>query len=114
MNNLRQKLESDLALLDDVSVDLWRDTGLMCVFYRGKDIAHFHDDNEIDLRLSQKFIKDENLIPLESSKYHPNRSIKSRWMEIRFHSEADVKNLLELIKRLIDSEYKDSNWGIKS
>ena|GEM_PF-1715680 len=113
MSNLRKSCEHQLGLLEDVKVGLWKDSDLMCVFYRGKDFAHFHDQEVIDIRLSQKFIKNEELNPLEDSKYHASRAKKSRWMLMRFKTEEDVANLLSLIERLLEDEYRDSSWGTK-
>lgn len=110
---LRERLEDSLGKLTDVDVGLWKNTDLMCVFYRGKDFAHFHDHEEIDIRLSQKFIKWEGLRPLVDSPYHTKRSKNSRWMQFRFQTEQEVDELLLLIQRLIDAEYKDTSWGLK-
>lgn len=111
MSSIRKTLENELKKLDAVDVRLWKDSDLMCVFFRDKEFAHFHDAEEIDIRLSQKFIKKEGLRPLEDSKYHPKRSQKSRWMQMRFRTKEDVSNLLSLIERLIEDEYRNSPWG---
>ena len=97
MSDLRRTLENALRQLPDVTVDLWHDSHLMCVFYRGKEIAHFHDHEEIDIRMSRPFIKKEGLIPLEDSPYHPKRSRQSRWLQIRFQTEEECGNLLQLM-----------------
>lgn len=112
--NLRNRFENALRKLPEIKVDLWKDSNLMCVFYRGKEFAHFHDHEEIDIRLSQKFIKIEGLTPLQNSPYHIKRSKKSRWMQMRFRSGEDVEGLVSLIERLIEDEYKNTNWGIKT
>ncbi len=109
--SLKPRLEVRLRKLPDVTVSLWKDTDLMCVFYRGKEIAHFHDHQEIDIRMSQPFIKQEALSPLADSAYHPGRSKKSRWMQIRFTTEQDTERILNLIRRLIAEEYEGTNWG---
>ena len=116
MKNLKLKnqLEADLRKLPDVEVDLWKDSDLLCVFYRGREFAHFHDHEEIDIRLSQQFIKKEGLTPLENSPYHPNRSQKSRWMQMRFTTEQERVDLLSLIERLIEDVYQNTDWGTKS
>ena len=108
MNDLRTVLESKLREIHDVDVHLYKDTDLICVFYRGKEIAHFQDRQEIDVRMSQKFIKKEGLIPPVDSKHHPQRSKNSRWMLIRFTSSEDVENVLELFNKLIAEEYVNS------
>ncbi len=104
MPALRNRLENELRKLEGVDVALYKDTNLMCVYYGGKEFAHFQDDNDLDIRLSQKFIKRESLTPIHDSKYHPNRSRKSRWMEIRFKNAKQVDDLIRLIKRLIKEE----------
>lgn len=106
---LRNQFEESLRKLPEITVELWKDSDLMCVFYRGKELAHFHDHQEIDIRLSQKFIKKEGLKPLEDSPFHLKRSKKSRWMQMRFQTEAEVQNLLSLIQRLIDDDYKGAD-----
>ncbi|MGJ8654918.1 MAG: luciferase family protein [Akkermansiaceae bacterium] len=108
---LRERFEEGLGELADVDVGLWKDTDLMCVFYRGKEFAHFHDHEEIDVRLSQKFIKQEGIRPLVDSPYHLKRSKNSRWVQMRFQTVEEVDDLVVLIQRLIDVEYKDSHWG---
>lgn len=112
-NNLRNSLITELQKLPEVEVDLWPNSDLMCVFFRGKEIAHFHDNEEIDIRLSQKFIKAENLKPLEGSKYHKSRSKKSRWMQFRLTTHQQATDLLDLIQRLIESDYRHTDWGSK-
>ena len=108
---LRNWLEEELRALPEVKVELWKNSDLMCVFYRGKEIAHFHDHEEIDVRLSLAFIKREEITPLQDSKYHPDRSKKSRWMRLRFQTNQETEKLLNLIVRLIKDEYQATNWG---
>jgi hypothetical protein len=108
---LRRRFEDELRALPETKVELWKDSDLMCVFYRGKEIAHFHDHEEIDVRLSQAFIKKEQLRPLDDSKFHPNRSKQSRWMQFRFRTDKEVEALLSLIRRLIKDEYESTGWG---
>ena len=103
-------MENELQALPEVKVGLWKDSELMCVFYRGKELAHFHDHEEIDVRLSQAFIKKESLTPLGDSKYHTDRAKKSRWMQCRFQTQTEAEALLALIRRLIKDEYKETNW----
>lgn len=111
---LRNWLEGELRTLPEMKVGLWKDSNLMCVFYRGKELAHFHDHEEIDVRLSQAFIKKEKLKPLDDSKYHANRSKKSRWMQLRFRTRSEAAALRDLMIRLVKEEYEDTDWGEKS
>jgi len=108
---LRSWLEDELRALPAIKVELWNDSDLMCVFYRGKEFAHFHDHEEIDVRLSQAFIKKERLTPLADSKYHLKRSRKSRWMQFRFQTKGEAETLLALMRKLIEIEYEKTDWG---
>ncbi len=114
MMEAREILVNRLSALDNVKVGLWKDTDLLCVFYRGKEFAHFHKDEEIDIRLSQKFIKQEGLVPLENSPYHPKRSKKSRWMQFRLDTEQNALDLVSLVQRLIQQEYASTSWGVQA
>ena len=111
MNDLRTLLENKLRQIKDVDVHLYKDTDLMCVYYCGKEIAHFQDRQEIDVRMSQKFIKKEGLCPPADSKHHPQRSKNSRWMLIRFTTIIEVEEIVELMNKLIEEEYKYTSWG---
>jgi hypothetical protein len=106
---LRTQFEKELRAMPEIKVELWKDSDLMCVFYRDKEFAHFHDHEEIDIRLSQRFIKKEALSPLKDSKYHLKRSKKSRWMQFRFTTKKEVEELLSLVSRLIKDEYQGTD-----
>ena len=112
MSVYRDKFEEKLQALDDVEVRAWKESSeLICVFYRGKEFAHFQDNEIIDVRLSTKFIRQERISPLEDSPYHQNRSKKSRWVQFRFTAEQDTLDLVALIKRLLEAEYENTAWG---
>lgn len=72
--------------------------GGSAIFYRGKEIAHFHDDHEIDVRLTRKIIRQQGLAHPSDSKIHQHRSPSSDWIEIRFHKAADVAEVVRLFK----------------
>ena len=99
MNSLRSTLDSKLKRLPGIEVAAWKDTELICVFYNGRDFAHFHENNILDIRLSTKIIREEKLNPMENSQNHPKRSKNSRWIEIEFQDEEDVEKILHLVKR---------------
>lgn len=102
----RQTLETALSALPDVSIEPYKDTALICVLYRGREIAHFHDQQEIDIRIPTKFARRANLGEPLTSGRHPNRSKKSIWRIMRFHNQDDVTALVALFEQLIDAEYK--------
>ncbi len=98
MSELRAAFEERLKELEGVTIDLWKDTELVCLFYRGKEFAHFHGENILDIRLSQKIIRQEQLTRSVSNKIHPNRSQNSRWIGYELTSDEDVQTLIRLVK----------------
>jgi len=68
------------------------------VFYKDKEIAHFHHDHEIDVRLTKKVIRSEGLNHPKGSKLHKHRSPSSEWIEIRYKKPADVTEVVRLFK----------------
>lgn len=72
--------------------------GGSAIFYNGKEIAHFHNDHEIDIRLTKKVIRQLGLTHPVTSKIHKHRSPSSEWIEIQFHKPEDVKEVVHLFK----------------
>lgn len=72
--------------------------GGSAVFYKNKEIAHFHHNNEIDVRLTKKIIKAEGLTHPEGSKFHHHRSPSSEWIELRFRRKDHIKEVVRLFK----------------
>jgi len=79
-----------------------RDDGFSSLWYRGKAFAHFHGDNELDIRLTKRVIVREGLRHPSDSKIHPNRSNASHWIELRFHTPADVDRVVAYVKLAVD------------
>ena len=75
-----------------------RDDGFAALLYRGNAFAHFHTDNEIDIRLGKEIIRRERLIHPADSTVHPGRSRNSPWYEFRFRSPSDVDEALRLVE----------------
>ena len=99
MTELRQDLERRLQDLPDLRIGPWKDTDLICVFFKGRDFAHFHGSDVLDVRLSPKMIREEQLPPSVSARFHPDRSPNSRWICVEFKSKADVLRLVHLVRR---------------
>lgn len=95
---MRDKLIERLQELPDVTLSLWKDTDLLCVYYTGKEIAHFQAADEIDIRLTPAIIKQKDLAPPADSPSHPDRSKNSRWIVQSFHNEDDIEKMTELVK----------------
>lgn len=105
MNTARLQLETSLKTLADVTIDTYRDTDLVCVYYKGRKIAHFHDAQEIDVRVPRKFARAHGLGEPLTSARHPNRSKNSIWRIFRFFNEDEVAQLVALFDKLIEAEY---------
>ena len=52
MAELRKKLIYKLEMISGIDVHLWKpDSDFMVIDYKGKEVAHFHGNNELDIRL---------------------------------------------------------------
>ena len=78
-----------------------REDGFAALCYAGKPFAHFHNDNELDIRLTKAIIKREGLQHPPGSISHPNRSRTSHWIEVRLTKPADLDRLTDLVKLAI-------------
>ena len=102
MSALRKLLSQRLRRLG-IEERAWpgRDDGFASLLYRGKDFAHFHTDDELDIQLGKDVIKRERLVhPLDSTA-HPTRSVQSAWYEMRFRNAADVDEAVRLVRLAI-------------
>ena len=101
MPSLKQNLLALLAPIEGFSPQPSKVAGGTALFYKGKEFAHFHHDNEIDLRLTRKVIKSLGLSHPPRSKQHPTRSAGSQWIEVRFHDAEEIHRVAELVKLAI-------------
>ena len=76
--------------------------GGTALVFKGVEFAHFHHDHELDLKLTKKVIKQEQLEHPSGSTVHPKRSPNSHWLEVRYKNSADVARVVELVKLAID------------
>ncbi len=79
-----------------------RDDGFCGLRFGGKEFAHFHGFNELDLKLSNAVIQAEGLSHPADSQVHPNRSPNSPWIELRFRRASDLDAIVRLVKVAID------------
>lgn len=100
MSDNHTELIQKLEALPDINVDTWKDTDLLCVFYNGKEIAHFQNEHEIDIRLTPAIIKRMDLQPPENTASHTDRSKNSRWIVQSTDGRSDdiVKLIVEASK----------------
>ncbi|MDF1836755.1 MAG: DUF5519 family protein [Planctomycetota bacterium] len=95
---LIKKLERIPGLEDKPSIV----AGGSALFYNGKEIAHFHNDRELDLRLTKPIIKSEGLSHFSDSDIHPRRASGSQWIELRFTKAKEVDEVVRLVKLAIE------------
>jgi hypothetical protein len=99
MADLRKRLIERLAKLGVEDRPLpGRDDGFSSLCYGGKAFAHFHNDNELDIRLTRSIIDREGLAHPPDSAVHPNRTEKSHWIELRFTAPAALERVIGLVK----------------
>ena len=67
-------------------------------FYLGREFAHFHNDNELDLQLTETVIQTEGLPHPSGSIHHPTRSLSSPWIEVRFTTPEDIAPVATRVK----------------
>jgi hypothetical protein len=94
----KQLVESLLAEIPGLEERASTVAGGTALFYRSKEIAHFHHDTEIDVRLTKRVIKQEGLEHPSDSLVHANRAKTSEWMELRYSTAAEVKRVVRLFK----------------
>lgn len=99
MDSPKQALISALAAQPDITVKVWpdRDDGFTTVDYRGKEIAHFHRGNELDLLLGKALIKEQGLTHHADSTAHPRRAASSPYIELRFNDSNEIEEVLRLV-----------------
>lgn len=98
MATLKQQLVTKLEKIPGLEDRPSRVAGGSAIFYNGKEIAHFHSNNEIDLRLTKQLIRQEGLVHPEDSDVHPGRSNSSQWIELQFRSQKQVDEIVRLFK----------------
>ena len=100
MATLKQQLVEKLETISGLEHRPWpgRTDGFSGLAYNGKELAHFHNENELDLKLTKALIKQEGLKHYHASKAHPKRSANSPWIELRFTKAGDIDEVVRLVK----------------
>jgi len=102
MATLRKKLIRDLEKLPGIDIHLWKpDKELMVVDYKGKEVAHFHGNNELDIRLSPEIVKRDGLTQAPDRVGHPNRKNGGTWLVVRFTRAHHLEEIVRLVKLAI-------------
>lgn len=98
MARLRKKLISELEKIPGIDVHLWKpDRDFMVIDYKGKEVAHFHGNNELDVRLSPEIVKREGLTHAPNRVGHLNRKNGGIWLIVRFTRESHLAEMLRLV-----------------
>lgn len=102
MAKLKQNLVEKLELIPNVEARPSKVAGGSALFFKNKEIAHFHHDNEIDIRLTKKVIKREGLSHPTDSDFHHHRGPGSEWIELRYRSQKQVEEVVRLFKLALE------------
>jgi len=103
MSAFRKKLIEEVEKISDLTDKPSPVAVGSALFYKDKEFAHFHHDIELDLKLTRKLIKQQGLLNPSDSEMHPNRSINSQWIELRFENASEVEEVARLVKLAVDS-----------
>jgi hypothetical protein len=102
MAALKQKLLEQLRKIDGVEDLPSPVSGGSALFHHGKPFAHFHNDNELDLRLTRQVIQQLGLSHPPDSFHHPDRTSNSAWIEVRFSSVRDIDRVAKLVRIAVE------------
>lgn len=98
MSDLRDELVRRLTALPGVTVARYKDTELLCVFHNNKEIAHFQNEYEIDIRLTPRIIQQKGLYPPSDSTSHLDRAKSSRWIVQAFDQPETLDDIVSLVR----------------
>ena len=103
MSNLRRELEQKILALPSVTINTYQGkNGEFSSFvYKEKEFAHFHNDNELDLRLTKRVIASEGVVHPSDSINHPKRSKASPWIELRYNNKKELAKVFGYVKLAI-------------
>ncbi len=102
MAKLRKALVKKLERIPGLKDQPSPVAGGSAIFYRDQEIAHFHHDHEIDVRLTKKLIRQEGLKHPKDSEQHRNRSPQSDWIELRFETSKEVDEVVRLFRLFVE------------
>ena len=94
--NLKSELQSRILNNPEVEVRISRFADKKAFFVGTREIAHFHEKREIDIRVTKPIIKKMGFLKSEDSRIHV-RSAASDWVEISFRREEDLGFIVGLV-----------------
>jgi hypothetical protein len=90
VNGLREQLEAQLVAMDGVDVGESAFGAGHGYWVNGKEVAHFDDDEVIDVRLTRIEIRRRRAALRADPRVRLRNSASSDWLEIRVRSPDDV------------------------
>lgn len=102
MPKLKSDLVKKLERIPGLEARPSKIAGGSALYFKNKEIAHFHNDHEIDIRLTKKVIRKEGLNHPGDSTIHKHRSPSSEWIEIRFQNSEDIAEVARLLKLALE------------
>lgn len=79
-----------------------RNDGFAGIFWQDREIGHFHDFTEVDIRLGKPCIAALELRRESPSRVHPKRAATSPWIELKIDNPARLDQIVQLIRSAID------------
>lgn len=101
MASLRNTLSNELEKIPglEMTVLQGKHAGFTFFSYKGKELAHFDNDNELDVRLTKSVIIQQRLTHPDDSKNHPNRvNSKPHWIVLQFKRVTRINEIVKLVK----------------
>jgi len=104
IGRLKSELIKRLELIPGITHKPWpdRNDGFSTIHLADKEIGHFHNFNEFDLRLGKLLIRRERLKHPVNSAKHPNQPDNSQFIEIAFNRDRDLNRIVRLVKLLVE------------
>ena len=98
--SVRSELTERIAALPGIVAKKSRFSENLAFYSGGREIAHFHDGGELDVRLTRKVIRElasgDPDIPITVRK-------SSDWSAIRFSRRSDIALVLSLVERAVSA-----------
>ncbi len=92
------KVELQARILDHPEIEMRKSrfSGVEAFYVQTREIAHFHSNQEIDIRLTCGEIKKRKLAHSEDKRIHVPRA-SGDWVEVTFKSLRDLPFVQELV-----------------
>lgn len=94
--NLKSELQARILNNGEIELRKSRFSDVEAFFVGTREIAHFHDKKEIDVRVTKAMIKKMGFLKSNDSRVHV-RSASSDWVEVKFSKESDLNFILEIV-----------------